>query len=85
MIQETMLTMSRMSCSGCAKNITHALQTLPTTEVLATDLPTKTVHVRYDAELVTMDTIKTTLFTAKYPVASDQPVERVSEEASTAH
>lgn len=66
-----MLTMSRMSCSGCVKNITRALQTLPTTEVITTDLPAKTVHLRYDAEQVTMDTIKTTLSTAKYPVASD--------------
>jgi copper chaperone CopZ len=74
-----------MSCSGCVKNITRALQTLPTTEVLATDLPTKTVHVRYDTEQVTMDTIKTTLSTAKYPVAGDQPIEHVSEEVSTAH
>ena len=83
MIQETMLTMSRMSCSGCVKNITRALQTLPATEVVTTDLPTKTVHLRYDAEQVTMDTIKATLSTAKYPVASDHPVEHVSEEAGT--
>ncbi len=80
MIQETMLTMSRMSCSGCVKNITRALQTLPTTEVIATDLPTKTVHVRYDIEQVTMDTIKTTLATVKYPVASEQDIDYASEE-----
>ncbi len=79
-----MLTMSRMNCSGCAKNITRALQTLPTTEVIATDLPAKTVHVRYDTGQVTMDTIKATLSIAKYPVASDQLVEHVGEEARTA-
>lgn len=71
MIQETMLTMSRMSCSGCVKNITRALQTLPATEVIATDLPTKTVRLRYDTEQVTMDTIQTALSTAKYSVADE--------------
>jgi len=80
MIQESILTMARMSCSGCAKNITRTLQSFPHVEIVATDLPTKTVHLRFDAEQVTMDTIKTALATAKYPVASEEIIEHTNVE-----
>lgn len=85
MIQETMLMMSRMSCNGCVRNITRALQTLPTIEVIATDLPTKIVHLQYDNEQVTTDVIKATLSAAKYPVASEQIVGHADEEVSPVH
>ncbi len=75
MIQESMLIMSRMNCSGCAKNITRILQSLPHIEIIATNLPAKTVHLRFDPEQVTMDTIKTVLNTANYPVASEQVID----------
>ena len=82
MRQEMMLTMSRMSCIGCVKNTTRALQALHDVEVIATDLPTKTVHLGFDSEHTTLDTIKTTLATAKYPVASEQAIDQLSQEAT---
>ncbi len=84
MRQETMLTMSHMGCNSCVKNIARALQTLPDIEVITTDLPTKLVHLRYDPEQVTMDTIKTTLSDAKYPVASERPLNAIHKEMSNA-
>ncbi len=81
MKQEMILTMSRMSCGGCVKNITRTLQALPDIEVIATDLPTKTVHLEFDSEHTTLDIIKTTLSAAKYPVASEQVVDQRNQEA----
>ena len=71
---ETTITLSRMNCNGCVRNVTRALQTLPELEIVRTDIPTKTVHVRYSEDQVTLEQIKTVLSEAKYPVVAAEPV-----------
>jgi copper chaperone len=67
MVEEIHITLSRLNCSGCVRNVTKALQTLPGVEILSTDIPSKTVHLRYAADQTTLDAIKTALAEAKYP------------------
>lgn len=71
---ETTVTLSRLNCSGCVRNVTKALQTLPELEVMQTDIPTKTVQVRYPEEQVSLEQIKAVLLEAGYPVAAEPPV-----------
>jgi copper chaperone CopZ len=73
-IEETHITLSRLNCSGCVRNVTKALQTLPSVEIISTDIPSKTVHLRYAADQTTLDTIKTTLAAAKYPVVEEEAI-----------
>ncbi len=82
MIEETRITLSRLGCSGCVKNVTKALQTLPGTEVISSDIPAKTVHLRYDSDQTSLETIKITLATAKYPAVKEEPVDCISPEYS---
>jgi copper chaperone CopZ len=71
---ETTVTLSRLNCNGCVRNVTNALQTLPELEVVQTDIPTKTVRVRYPEGQISLEQIKTVLREANYPVAEDKPV-----------
>ncbi len=80
MIEETRITLSRLGCSGCVKNVTKALQTLPGTEVISTDIPAKTVHLRYESDQTTLETIKVTLTAAKYPSVKEEPIDCFSPE-----
>ena len=74
MMTETIIVLSRMNCSGCVGNVTKALQTLPGVEVLQTDIPTKTVHLRYPSDQVSLEQIKVALAEAKYPMVAEQPM-----------
>jgi copper chaperone CopZ len=56
------------------RNVTKALQTLPGIEILNTDIPSKTVRLRYVVEQTTLDTIKIALAEAKYPAVKAEPV-----------
>jgi len=47
-IQETVLSVPDISCEHCVKAINGALSVLPGVESVSTDIPTKTVHLRYD-------------------------------------
>ncbi len=71
---EMTITLSRMNCNGCVRNVTKALQTLPELEIVRTDIPTKTVHLRYPENQVTLEQIKTVLLEANYPVVAERPV-----------
>jgi copper chaperone CopZ len=77
---EVTLTLSRMNCNGCVRNVTKALQTLPELEVVQTDIPTKTVRVLYPEGQVSLEQIKAVLLEAKYPVAAEQPVSEERQE-----
>jgi copper chaperone CopZ len=68
---ETTITLSRLNCNGCVRNVTNALQTLPELEVIQTDIPTKTVQVRYPDKQISLEQIKTVLHEAGYPVAAE--------------
>jgi len=71
---EITITLSRMNCNGCVRNVTRAIQTLPEVEVVQTDIPTKTVRLRYFEDQVSLEQIKTVLLEAKYPVVAEQLV-----------
>ena len=72
MMSETIITLSRMNCSGCVRNVTNALQALSGIEIIQTDIPTKTVHLRYPTNQVSLEEIKTALAEARYPVITEQ-------------
>ena len=75
---ETRITLSRLNCSGCVRNVTKALQTLPGVEIIGTDIPSKTVHLQYSSEQTTLDAIKRTLAEAKYPAVKEELVDHLS-------
>lgn len=79
---ETCITLSRLNCNGCVRNVTKALQTLPGVEIISTDIPSKTVHLRYASDQTTLDAIKITLAEAKYPAVKEEPVDHASTESS---
>jgi copper chaperone len=67
--QETVLSVPDVSCEHCVKAINGALGALDGVESVSTDIPSKSVHLRYDPDLVSMDTIEATLDDAGYTVA----------------
>jgi copper chaperone len=68
-VQETVLSVPDVSCEHCVKTINGALGQLPGVEAVSTDIPSKTVRLRFDPSQVSMDTIESTLDDAGYTVA----------------
>lgn len=68
-VQETVLTVPDVSCEHCVKTINGALGALAGVEEVSTDIPSKTVHLRYDPGQVSMETIEATLDDAGYTIA----------------
>jgi copper chaperone len=68
-IQETVLSVPDISCAHCVNAINRALQSLQGIEVVTTDIPTKTVHLRYDSRAVSMEKIESVLDDIGYTVA----------------
>lgn len=68
-MQETTLSVPDVSCEHCVKTINGALGALPGVEAVSTEIPAKTVHLRYDPSQVSMDQIEATLDEAGYAVA----------------
>jgi copper chaperone len=68
-IQEIDLSVPDISCSHCVKAINGALGVLPGVEAVATDIPTRSVHLRYNPDQLTMEQIETTLDDVGYTVA----------------
>jgi copper chaperone CopZ len=77
---EITVTLSRLNCNGCVRNVTKALQTLPEVEITQTDIPTKTVRLHYPEKQTSLEQIKTVLFEAGYPVVAEEPVSQGREE-----
>jgi copper chaperone len=78
-VQEVVLFVPDVSCEHCVKTVNGALCALPGVESVATDIPTKMVHLRYDASQLSMQRIETTLDDAGYTVAKEpQPTPRTS-------
>lgn len=73
MLQEIMLAVPDISCEHCVKTINTALGALPGVETVSTDIPTRSVHLRYDASLLAMEQIEATLDDAGYTI-SQEPV-----------
>lgn len=71
---ETTVTLTRLNCNGCVRNVTKALQTLPELEVVQTDIPTKAVRLRYPEDQVSLEQIRTVLLEAGYPAVQEEPL-----------
>ncbi len=67
--QETILSVPDISCEHCVKTINGALGVLPGVAAVNTDIPSKTVHLRYDPQQVTLGKIEEVLDDAGYTVA----------------
>lgn len=66
--QETILSVPDISCEHCVKTINGALGVLPGVAAVSTDIPTKTVHLRYDPQQVTLSKIEEVLDDVGYTV-----------------
>ncbi len=74
MKEERLISIPRMSCNGCLKNVTMTLQALPSLAILAADLPAKTLHLHYDSEQLSLEQIKSALEQAEYPIEKELPL-----------
>ncbi|MGH2494566.1 MAG: heavy-metal-associated domain-containing protein [Ktedonobacteraceae bacterium] len=68
-IQETRLAVPDISCEHCVHAINSALQELPGVEAVNTDIPTKTVQLRYDPDRVSMAKVEAALDDIGYTIA----------------
>lgn len=68
-VQETVLSVPDISCEHCVNAINGALKGLPGVETVNTDIPTKTVLLRYDPNQVTMAKVEEVLDDIGYTVA----------------
>ncbi|BCL83886.1 copper chaperone CopZ [Ktedonobacteria bacterium brp13] len=78
-IQDVTLSVPDVSCEHCVKTVNGALGALAGVEAISTDIPTKSVHLRYDPSQLSMQQIETTLDDAGYTVAKEpSPTPRTS-------
>ena len=68
-IQEVQLAVPEISCEHCVHAINGTLGVLPGVEAVTTDIPTRTVQLRYDPGQVSMQTIEAALDDIGYTVA----------------
>ena len=68
-IQEMTFSVPDISCEHCVKTINGALGDQPGVEAVQTDIPTKTVRLRYDPSQVSLEQIEAVLDEAGYTVA----------------
>ena len=66
---ETTLSVPDVSCEHCVKTINGALGAVAGVEQVSTDIPSKTVHLTYDAAQVSMQQIEEILDDAGYTIA----------------
>ena len=67
--QTITLSVPEVSCEHCVKTINGALGALAGVETVSTDLPTHTVHVKYDSDQLAQETIEARLGEAGYAIA----------------
>lgn len=68
-VEDITLNVPDVSCEHCVKTIDGAVGALPGVEMVRTDIPTKTVQVRFEPDKVSLQQIETTLDDAGYTVA----------------
>jgi len=68
-VQETILSVPDISCEHCVNAINGALKELPGVEIVNTNIPTKTVSLRYNSDLVAMEKVEAVLDDIGYTVA----------------
>lgn len=67
--QETTLKVPDISCEHCVRTINGALGDMAGVASVATDIPSKTVHLRYDPSQVTLAQVAAVLDENGYTVA----------------
>ena len=78
-MQEIVLSVPDVSCEHCVKTIDGALGVLPGVEAVSTDIPSKSVHLRYDSAQLSMEQIESTLDDAGYTISPEvSPAPRTS-------
>ncbi len=81
-VQDIVLSVPDVSCQHCVHTINTALGALPGVEAVSTDIPSKSVHLRYDAAQLSMEQITATLDDAGYTIAQEPaPAPRTSGKA----
>lgn len=68
-VQETTLSVPDISCEHCVKTINGALKQLSGVEAVSTDIPTRTVHLRYDPSKLSLEKVEAVLDDIGYTVA----------------
>jgi copper chaperone len=68
-VQETILSVPDISCEHCVNTINGALKELPGVEAVSTDIPTRTVHLRYDPSRLSLEKVEAVLDDVGYTVA----------------
>jgi len=71
-VEEKVLHVPDISCEHCVKTIDRALGALQGVQSVQTDVPTRTVHVRYNPQQVTVEQVAATLDEVGYTVANDR-------------
>ena len=67
--QEITLSVPDISCEHCVKTINGALGEQPGVEAVQTDIPTRTVRLRYDPSQMSLEQIEAVLDDAGYTIA----------------
>ena len=70
-VQDIVLSVPDVSCEHCVKTVNGALGTLPGVETVSTDIPTKSVHLRYDSSQLSLEKIEIVLDDAGYTVSKE--------------
>jgi copper chaperone len=73
-IEEIVLSVPDISCEHCVKTVNNTLGTLAGVEAVSTDIPTKSVHLRYDAGQLSLAQIEAVLDDVGYTVAKEPPL-----------
>ena len=68
-LQDITLSVPDVSCEHCVNAINGAVGKLSGVERVDTDIPTKSVHIRYDQSQLSLDRIEATLDDVGYTVA----------------
>jgi copper ion binding protein len=68
-VEDITLSVPDVSCEHCVHTINGALGNVSGVETVNTDIPTKTVHLRYHPDQVSMDKIESVLDDAGYTIA----------------
>lgn len=68
-VKETVLSVPDISCEHCVNAINGALGVLPGVESVTTDIPTKSVHLRYDPSQVSLEKVEAALDDVGYTIA----------------
>lgn len=68
-VQDVTLSVPDISCEHCVHAINTSLGALTGVETVATDIPTKTVHLRFHPEQVSLQEVETALDDIGYTIA----------------